>query len=320
MRLRQIASVLASICTLGACTSAQQPAPEARTSCAAIETLAAYPNGNFLENLIVESAGRVLFTSYFAKTIEAYDSGHPVHFAALDVHPVSIAPLQNGYLVAAHGAAFNSGPAFTSTNQLLMLGRDGTVQRRIPVPDARFLNGMATAPDGAILIADAGLGAVWRFDPASGAVALWFSAPEMAPDPSGTDPRPGVNGIEILGATFLFSNSYRGALYRVALGSDGKPTGAIEIVAKTGAIDDFAVAPGGVFYFATHEARILRVGADGALSTVLPEGADGSTAVALAGVNALYVLTTGGLLEGGRAEAKLLRIALPGGPKMCTTR
>jgi len=319
MRLRQIASIVAIGCVLSACAKPQPHAVDLSASCASIETLAAYPKGTFLENLIVEPAGRVLFTSYFAKAIEAYDSGRALRFVTLDVHPVSIAPLTNGYLVVAHGAPFNSGPAFTSTNQLLILSREGAVQRRIPMPEARFLNGMATARDGTILIADSGVGAVWRFDPASGAVGPWFSAPEMAPDPSGANQLPGVNGIEIVDDALVFSNSYRGALFRVALGSDGKPTGAVQNVATTGAIDDFTIAPDAAFYVATHQARILRVGADGAVSTVAPSGADGSTAVALAGTDALYVLTTGGPLEGGQ-QAKLLRIALPGGATLCATR
>ena len=38
-----------------------------------VETVAEYPAGTFLENLDVLSDGRVVFTSYFAKTIELLD-------------------------------------------------------------------------------------------------------------------------------------------------------------------------------------------------------------------------------------------------------
>ncbi|OBV10968.1 hypothetical protein I603_1376 [Erythrobacter dokdonensis DSW-74] len=89
--------------------------------------------------------------------------------------------------------------------------------------------------------------------------------------------------------------------------------------ATPGQVDDFAIAGDGSIYLATHGDTIMRAQADGTLTTVLPTGGDGSTAVAFVPGDpaSLYVLTTGGLLEGAGRPARLLRIALPGGPAFC---
>lgn len=288
-------------------------------NCGSAETLAAYPNGQFLENLIVEPSGRVLFTSYFARAIESYVPGEAaVTFAGVNAHPVAIAAYSDGYIVTAHGAPFTEGPTFTQTNVVLLLDSAGREVARVPAPDARFLNGIGALPDGTFLIADSIAARIWRFDPASRVLSMWLEAPELAPDATGADQRPGANGVEVVGDVVLISNSFRGAVYRVGLGDDLAPEGTLALVGEPGAIDDFVVAPDGAIYLATHRDTLLRVGADGAVTTVLPQGADGSTAVAFTPAgDALYALTTGGLTEGGREEAKLLRVGLPGGDAMC---
>src|SRR3569833_3270487 len=78
----------------------------------AVEVLAEYPAGNFLENLDVLPDGRVVFTSYFAKEIEVLEGGKARTFARLSAHPVSILGLARGFLVAAHGQTFVSGAGF----------------------------------------------------------------------------------------------------------------------------------------------------------------------------------------------------------------
>jgi len=313
--LRKTFALFACLAALSAC--AREPAQQA---CASAETLAAYPNGQFLENLIVERSGRVLFTSYIGRTIEAYDptADAAQTFITLAAHPVAIAPYAGGYVVTAHGASFTAGPAFLASNMILLLDQNGAETARIAAPDARFLNGIGALPDGTFLIADSIASRVWRFDPVTRALSVWLEAPELAPDATGQDQRPGANGVEVVDDAVFVSNSVRGALYRVAIDADLRPSGALTLVGEPGAIDDFAVAEDGAIYLATHQNRLLRLDQDGAVTVVLPEGADGSTAVAFTpDGDALYALTTGGLFEGGREEAKLLRVALPGGDALC---
>lgn len=290
-------------------------------ACATAETLASYPSPAFLENLIVEPSGRVLFTSYLAREIIAYaPGGTATRLAELPAHPVSILPLGDGYLVAAHGTSFTAGPAFTTTNQFLLLDRAGKLIRQSAAPDARFLNGMVALDDGSVLIADSILGRIWRLDPASGALSIWLDDPALAADATGADPRPGVNGLKRKGSELFISNSFTGRIHALPLTREGKPGGALRTVATPGRVDDFAISgdDGGI-YLATHTDTVLHAAPAGMVRTVLPEGGDGSTAVALVpgDTQALYVLTTGGLFEGGKAPARLLKMSLPGGDAMC---
>src|SRR5215471_6306393 len=65
-----------------------------------VETVAEYPTGTFLENLDVLPDGRIVFTSYFAKTIEVLAAkAKPRTFATLSAHPVGILAVGDGFLV-----------------------------------------------------------------------------------------------------------------------------------------------------------------------------------------------------------------------------
>lgn len=292
------------------------PSPKA---CARVETLASYPHGAFLENLIVEPSGRVLFSNYTAKEIMAYaPEGAAAPFAELPAHPVSLLAISGGYLVAAHGASFADGPAFLQTNQFLVLNDKGDIIRTIPATDARFLNGMVALDDGGVLVADSVLGRIWRLDVERGELTNWLDAPDLAPDATHRDPRPGVNGLKRKGARLYASNSFTGRISVVGIADDGRPLGTLQEVAAPGRVDDFVLAPGGGFIAATHADTVVWTQAD-ETRLVLPEGGDGSTAVQYTDASRkhIYVLTTGRLLDGGDQPARLLRVSLPGGPIIC---
>src|SRR3569833_2182142 len=73
------------------------------TQTPAVEVLAEYPAGNFLENLDVLPDGRVGFTSYFGKEFEGLEVGKARTFARLSSHPVCFLGLDRCFLVASHG-------------------------------------------------------------------------------------------------------------------------------------------------------------------------------------------------------------------------
>jgi hypothetical protein len=313
-------ATLLALMLLGAATAPAVAA--AATACATAETLASYPAPAFLENLTVEPSGRLLFTSYLAREIVQYRPGQGARrWSGLDSHPISIVPSGDGWLVAAHGVPFTAGPAFTTSNRFLLLDAAGTQRRTIPAPQARFLNGMAPLDDGSVLVADSILGRIWRLQPATGTLSAWLDAPELAGDPAGRDQRPGVNGLKRQGNTLYLSNSFTGRIHALPLAADGRPGGPLWLVASPGRVDDFAVAADGGIYLATHADTVLHATPAGRIRTVLPTGGDGSTAVALAAGDqqALYVLTSGGLLEGAGKPARLLRVPLPGAERMCTS-
>lgn len=284
--------------------AAAQPAPE---------VLARFPSGTFLENLVLLPDGRVLFTSYFSRRIKRWSAaaGQGI-WAEVPMHPVSLTALGDGrHALAAHGASFLQGPAaLRGTGAVLLLGPEGAVQGRIPLPEAIFPNGGLLLAPGRMLLADSALGRIWAVDLAAGTATPWLDHPLLAPVAG--RPGPGVNGLKRRGGELLVSNSATRRLLRVRL-QGGAAVGPPELLAEmTGGVDDFDVAPNGTVFAATHSTGIARL-APGAATpeTIAAPGLEGSTAVALsADGRTLYALGTGGLTSGGRGEAVLARLAV----------
>jgi hypothetical protein len=280
--------------------------------------VALYPSGHFLENLLIRPDGAVLFTSYFAHEVGIWSeaAGQAV-FARIEGHPVSLAPGAEGPVLALHGVPFTEGARLAGSGAVLQLSQDGRPGRRIPLPEAGFLNGMVRLSDSVYLIADSGRGRIWRLDLASGGATTWLELPEMAPDPARPG-LPGVNGLQIAGGALFFSNSARPGIFRLQLAADGSPGGPVERVVALPGVDDFVVLPNGGFLAATHGDVVLRVTANGVVSSLLetPDIA-GCTAVALAprpgGGLLLYISASGGLLERRGLPAHLVRVELPNG-------
>ncbi len=286
--------------------------PVAARAQAAPEILVRFPNGTFLENLVVAPDGSVLFTNYFARRIEAWSpvTGATLH-AEVPAHPVSLTPLGAGWqALAVHGASFMEGPAaMRGQAAVLVLAPDGAVVRRVPLPEAIFPNGALLLAPGLLLLADSGLGRIWIVDLETRAARPWLDDPSLAPVEG--RPLPGVNGIKRSGpGALLVSNSARRTLLRIGL--DGLiPRGAPEqVAAMAQGVDDFAVAPDGTVFAATHAEGIARLAPGAATPVLIPApGLEGSTAVAFApDRRSLLALGTGGLLEGGRGEAVLARL------------
>ncbi|MBU8540631.1 SMP-30/gluconolactonase/LRE family protein [Falsiroseomonas tokyonensis] len=243
------------------------------------EILVRFPNGTFLENLVVEPEGRVIFTNYFARRLEAWSpgAGHSA-FAAVPAHPVSLTPLGGGrHALAVHGTSFMEGSAaMRGQAALLLLDPAGNVTRRIALAEAVFPNGGLLLARDRLLLADSALGRVWQVDLETGAATSWLDHPLLAPVAG--QPYPGVNGIKRAGDRLLLSNSAQRSL--LAVGVDGgTPT---VLAPMTLGVDDFAVAPNGTIYAATHAVDLARLmpGASAPVAIAAP-GVEGSTAVAL---------------------------------------
>lgn len=280
---------------------------------AAPEILARYPSGTFLENLVVEPDGRVLFTNYFARRIERWsEAAGAATLADVPAHPVSLTPLGDGrQALAAHGASFLQGPAaLRGTGAVLLLAGDGSVQGRIPLPEAIFPNGGLLLAPGLMLLADSALGRIWAIDVAAATASPWLDHPLLAPVEGQRNP--GVNGLKLRGSELLVSNSATRQLLRLRL-AGGAPAGPPEVIAEmTGGVDDFVVASDGTVFAATHGTGLARLAPSATTPATIPApGVEGSTAVALTpDGRALYALGTGGLTSGGRGEAVLARVAI----------
>jgi len=288
--------------------------PRAVRAQAAPEILARFPNGTFLENLVVDPDGRVIFTNYFAKRLEQRSRGvGTALFATVPDHPVSLTALGDGrQVLAVHGASFMDGPAaMRGRAALLILAPDGSLTGRIPLPDAIFPNGGLLIAPGLLLLADSALGRVWQVDLATGAATIWLEHPLLAPVAG--QPYPGVNGIKRVGDALLLSNSARRSLLRIRLAGITAQGVAEPIAQMTGGVDDFVVATNGTVFAATHAEGLARLAPGAGTPTVIAApGVEGSTAVALTpDGRGLYALGTGGLSSGGRGEAVLALVAIP---------
>lgn len=282
---------------------------------AAPDILVRFPNGTFLENLVVAPDGRVIFTNYFARTLEAWSAGTGhARLAEVPAHPVSLTALDGGrHALIVHGVPFNRGPvAMRGEAAILLVEADGTVARRIALAEAIFPNGALLLAPQRLLVADSGLGLVWSVDLASGAATRWLADATLAPVEG--QPYPGVNGIRRAGDALLLSNSAQRLLLRQALAGE-RAEGAPQTVARmTTGVDDFVVAPNGAVFAATHATGIAMLAPGAATPSLIDApGVEGSTAVALTpDQRGLYALGTGGVFAGGKGEAVLARITLPG--------
>lgn len=277
-----------------------------------VEVLAEYPAGNFLENLDVLPDGRVVFTSYFAKRIEVLEGGKARTFATLSAHPVSILAIEGGFIVAAHGQPFVSGPAFVETQIFLLLDRDGRETGSFRAPEARFLNGMVRHGGDDVLAADSIAGTIWRVNTKSRTITPWLKDDALGRDAAVKEFRPGANGLKRQGNKLFVSNSSYGTLSTIDIDAAGAPSGPVKLLTRVGRIDDFLIGPSGEIVFTTHADALMRWSQDGTFTTLMQSGCDGCTAVALVkgsdGGDALVVLTTGGFSEGRKEPARVLRL------------
>ncbi|KAH8671596.1 hypothetical protein BX600DRAFT_510261 [Xylariales sp. PMI_506] len=193
-----------------------------------------------------------------------------------------------------------------------------TVRKITDIPDALFLNGVATIPavgsaGPVILICDSTLGLVFRVDPRTGSHAVALQEPEMAPI-AGATPLIGINGIKYADGYLYFDNSFATTIYRIDIAADGSgpasPESSVETVAVVGDapfLDDFTFGPGGStsdIWVTTHPGNTIeRVDVATGESLVV---AGSSASLTIAGCTAaefgrtphdwdtLYVVTDGG--------------------------
>ncbi len=299
---------LAPISFLKAAAAALAASGLAAAQAVEVETLIEFTPGVFLENLAQVPDGSTVFTSYFDKRLiglSADDKAWTV--ADLPYHPVGVAAYGDGFIVTAHGAPFTDFPGFTETNRVLVLDALGAVTKDIPAPEARFLNGVEPLGDGRYAIADSIAGTVWTFRPEDDALKPFIEHELLTPDPAAPSFRPGANGVKLQGGKLYVSNSSRGAIYTFDAAAN-KPAKTLKTFTSPGPIDDFAFAADGSIFAATHGDALLKISADGAAAPVIAQGCDGCTSVAIRPDGSLIVLTTGGLLEGRGAPARVLRV------------
>ena len=197
-------TMLAALLSMAAPVVAQMPE---------LRILASYPHGNFLENLEVQSDGRVLITNYPTKTIEVlHPDGTVATFAELSAYPLSIISTAEGYLVAASGKSLLAGEDVTGTQQFLLLDKSGTEIDKFSAPQALYLNGMVRLDEDTVLVADSLAETIWEVNTSSLTVAPWMVDSALGVLPDQPIFLPGANGLKMGADGLVVSNTSKGTL------------------------------------------------------------------------------------------------------------
>jgi len=279
-----------------------------------LRVLVSYDTGSFLENLEVQADGRVLYTDYLQKKIEVMATDESAStFAEVDIFPISLISIDDGYLVAGHAKSFFASEDFVMTQTFLTLDKDGNQTARFAAPDARMLNGMVELSDGTILVADSLTSSIWQVDVAAQTLTPWLQDQALAMVPNDAGFLPGANGLKLGADGLIVSNTSQGSLALIRLDAQNNPVGQPEKIVDAGRIDDFWVREDGSILYTTHSDELMIAGADGTVSEVFAHGCNGCTAIApypLGQDKDFVFINDGGMFEGHKDPATVVLVTL----------
>ncbi|KAK8108963.1 hypothetical protein PG984_014764 [Apiospora sp. TS-2023a] len=326
MHFDSIATVLALVCTLPACIVAHL----LDHGNDALNLIYQFPNLTALENIAVRSSGELLVTLPTAPELYQVDPFHPVKASLVYRFPnatalLGIDEIEHDVFAVVVGTVNPPTPVPGSFSvwrvdmRRFETNKDGSgsvvrgAAARVitAIPEAALLNGLIRLPGTPfILVADSGLGVVWRVHAQTAAYTQVLASALMRPPPGPDGGVLGVNGIRLFGGALYFTNTLQGLFGRVPIrgrgAGAGTAAGDYAVVARNGRADDFAFDARGNAYVAQNFDNGLQlITPDGRVSVVA--GAKNSTALESDAACAfgrtprdrdtLYVVTSGGLSE-----------------------
>ena len=269
-------------------------------------TIATYPPGTTLENIVIAPGGDLFVTAINSGTIyQVAPSGASRVFGQAPASTLGISRDLDGTIVAAGGGSsfyrFDSGGAASVVTQ---------------VPGAQMLNGVTLFSAGTFLIADSRAGTIWRVNLATGAAEAWSTDSALAIAPGSTR-MVGANGVKLFGGSVYVSNTSSSSVLRIPILSDGS-AGQAEVYATGLQLDDFAFAADGSLFGATQFGNsVVRLSPGGARTTIATsdDGLLGDAALAFGRTAAddqdIYIVNNGGAflnLPGGPQPASIVRL------------
>jgi hypothetical protein len=308
-----------------------------------IQTIYQFPNETWIENIAVRSNGKLLVTLITTPDIyqvDPFSATEPVlvHSFSNAASVLGIAEIEPDVFGVVVGNW--STKTFATTNgsysvwkvdlrsfkydENRRVASNASVTEIASIPDASFLNGLTLLSPSSpyLLIADAGLGVVWRLNYRTAKYDVALDDALMKP--ASGDIVLGVNGLHTRNGYLYFTNNFQYLFARVPISPSGTATGPYEVLAYNGLGDDFAFDNDGNAYIAQDPGDALeRVTPEGIVtvlagntnSTIL----EGDTAAAFGRTewdrDILYVVTNGGI-SGPVAETnivggKVLRVNVP---------
>jgi hypothetical protein len=271
-----------------------------------------FPQPAFIENIAGDRQGNLYVTSVNEGIVYKVD-------AAGEAEVYATMPGRLAGIIAIDGESFLCcGWAADGTPTIYLLDVQRRLTPRLSLPDAQFLNGIATLSPGYFLICDSYAGLLWGYDLSSNQVTPWLRHELLARVDPG-NPRPAANGIKVHDQTIFVSNTAQNLLLTIPLPGDrpGEPVIFLDDVN----LDDFAIDDDGTIYATTHIFNsVVEIKPDKELSIIAgaEQGLAGSTAALLDhtgnGRHILYVTTNGGLslpMATGLEDGKIIKIELP---------
>jgi hypothetical protein len=209
-----------------------------------------YPNGVLLLNLLTSpnmymldpetQAARIIYTFPNALSV----------LGTTEVSPDVFAVAVGNYSIATASSVKGSYSVWKvdfNSNEEQSDNVKPTVAKVVDISEAAFLNGMETltGSDDEVLVADSGLGAVWKVDVSSGKYEIVIQIPEIAT----AKLQIGINGLHLLNGYLYWTNSEANTFYRAKVdqGVSLVPGTTAEPLANSGTfMDDFIFDDGGM--------------------------------------------------------------------------
>lgn len=313
--MRTLWKALLLSCCLANAAHAQELPPlfqKASRSVTAVEVIASFPTGTFLENLVTTPAGDLYVTSYEEGILYKIATGKkPAVFAKLPGNVAGIVREQRGSFLL-------TGKNERQQQVVYRVGKKGDREATFVFPDALFLNGITSLSGDSFLIADSYRGVIWLLDARSGKKSVWLDSPLLTRDDD-KNPTPGANGVKVYKDKILVTNTQRHTLVSVPLLNGNKPgTPTVQLTGVN--LDDFAADTNGNLYATTHiYDSIVRIGSKGDMQ-IIADGIFGTTSAQFGqGANRdyLYVTTNGGMSfppKNGVQKAQVVRLKIMKNP------
>jgi len=269
-----------------------------------IETLASFPAGDGMEALTEAPDGTIYFevaNDDVQSLWKIKPGGQAEKWVDIPIkHPQVVFWYKDGFLVSGSNISVAGGgrgpgaappapvpggpdPATTAAppsttdydGRLVVLDKNGAVVKIIKPTAGCFLNGITKWHDDYFVV-DARNGTIYRIDIAKGELDTWLHDDLMSPTVART--YPGANGIRVFGDWMYWTNTVRSTMYRVHIGKDGRPDGAISPFAMFPGGDDFWFAKDGTIY-APSGTNILKISPTGEVSTFVDMIANSPAAI-----------------------------------------
>ena len=203
------------------------------------------------ESVALAADGRSLYVANVAGEGDVKDGNGFISRVSLDGKMLEREWVKG--LDAPKGAIVKGGRLFVSDiDQLVEIdAATAKVVARYPVPGAKFLNDVAVAPDGTVLVADSGTARILQLK--DGAVSVWSADPELR----------SVNGL-LPEADRLLVTTMEGKFLAFDYGSK-----AVKVLAKDlGQADGVARAVGDSYFVSEWPGRLFLVAPDGTSRTL----------------------------------------------------